>query len=191
MGSYAENKKGNKEMKKLMIVAAVAAMAFGAQANLAKWGVNANDLAYKDGTTAYVMLAAAYNALDFESETLVADIKSAASGANGAAYEVTWNDVSEVYQTGSKTLKSDNVVIGNNTFYAILLNSDESMYFDAGSAVVAGVADNGSPKATTLKIGNAAASSSAWTATSAVPEPTSGLLLLLGVAGLALKRKRA
>ena len=36
---------------------------------------------------------------------------------------------------------------------------------------------------------------SSWTFTSAnysaVPEPTSGLLLLLGVAGLALKRKRA
>ena len=30
-----------------------------------------------------------------------------------------------------------------------------------------------------------------WTAVNAVPEPTSGLLLLLGVAGLALKRKRA
>ena len=34
------------------------------------------------------------------------------------------------------------------------------------------------------------ASAGAWTAT-AVPEPTSGLLLLLGMAGLALKRKRA
>ena len=33
-------------------------------------------------------------------------------------------------------------------------------------------------------------SAGAWT-TAAVPEPTSGLLLLLGVAGLALKRKRA
>ncbi len=30
-----------------------------------------------------------------------------------------------------------------------------------------------------------------WTKASAVPEPTSGLLLLLGIAGLALKRKRA
>ena len=34
----------------------------------------------------------------------------------------------------------------------------------------------------------AAASAATWTA---VPEPTSGLLLVLGVAGLALRRKRA
>lgn len=30
-----------------------------------------------------------------------------------------------------------------------------------------------------------------WSTMSAVPEPTSGLLLLLGMAGLALRRKRA
>ncbi len=30
-----------------------------------------------------------------------------------------------------------------------------------------------------------------WTNVTSVPEPTSGLLLLLGMAGLALKRKRA
>ena len=32
---------------------------------------------------------------------------------------------------------------------------------------------------------------SSWTATAAVPEPTSGLLMLLGMAGLALRRRRA
>ena len=30
-----------------------------------------------------------------------------------------------------------------------------------------------------------------WVSTSPVPEPTSGLLMLLGLAGLTLKRKRA
>ena len=37
----------------------------------------------------------------------------------------------------------------------------------------------------------AAYSSAGWYSTAAVPEPTSGLLLLMGVAGLALCRKRA
>ena len=35
------------------------------------------------------------------------------------------------------------------------------------------------------------ASQGTWMATTSVPEPTSGLLLLLGMAGLALKRKQA
>ena len=34
-------------------------------------------------------------------------------------------------------------------------------------------------------------SPTSWTVTGAVPEPTSGLLMLLGVAGLALRRRRA
>lgn len=35
------------------------------------------------------------------------------------------------------------------------------------------------------------ANAGTWQSTSSVPEPTSGLLMLLGVAGIALKRKRA
>ena len=44
---------------------------------------------------------------------------------------------------------------------------------------------------TTLKDIETTGSSAGWYMTKAVPEPTSGLLLLLGVAGLALRRKRA
>ena len=56
----------------------------------------------------------------------------------------------------------------------------------AGSPVSAGF---GSMAGTTAAANKSLNSS--WTATAAVPEPTSGLLLLLGMAGLALKRKRA
>ena len=39
--------------------------------------------------------------------------------------------------------------------------------------------------------GGSGSAISGWTAVAAVPEPTSGLLLLLGMAGLALRRKQA
>ena len=44
---------------------------------------------------------------------------------------------------------------------------------------------------TTLKALDVTGTGAGWYMTAAAPEPTSGLLLLLGVAGLALKRKRA
>ena len=44
---------------------------------------------------------------------------------------------------------------------------------------------------TTLKGITETGTGAGWYMTAAAPEPTSGLLLLLGVAGLALKRKRA
>ena len=43
----------------------------------------------------------------------------------------------------------------------------------------------------TIAFGNMATTTQAAGAWTAVPEPTSGLLMLLGMAGLALKRKRA
>ena len=43
----------------------------------------------------------------------------------------------------------------------------------------------------TVGFGNMATATQAAGAWAAVPEPTSGLLMLLGMAGLALKRKRA
>lgn len=39
--------------------------------------------------------------------------------------------------------------------------------------------------------GSTGSAATVWTETAAIPEPTSGLLLLLGMAGLALRRRRA
>ena len=81
-------------------------------------------------------------------------------------------------------------------YYAVLFNSkgttSASAYdYYATSSVLTGDPTLVSP-ATPLKLtwANTVAAPT-WTATQAAPEPTSGLLLLLGMAGLALKRKRA
>ena len=78
-----------------------------------------------------------------------------------------------------------------NAFAVIFNNSD---YAKADHAYVTPLATDktgGEGQAATLKFtGEDSWDPSLWTAT-AVPEPTSGLLLLLGVAGLALRRRRA
>ena len=77
-------------------------------------------------------------------------------------------------------------------FYAVVFNAD-SIADATAYMVVGGSEADGSLKlsfgtATANQTATLNASSATWTA---IPEPTSGLLLLLGMAGLALKRKRA
>lgn len=77
------------------------------------------------------------------------------------------------------------------SYYIELLNdptvvgkSAEISYSDATNYILASISQTDSPS-------SAAAWAPNFTATSAVPEPTSGMLLLFGLAGLALRRKRA
>ena len=87
---------------------------------------------------------------------------------------------------------------GKMSVYYVVLNADESMvYLSAAQSKAAdlsgGQVDYSIATATSKilrdKVGTTAYSNAGWY--SAAPEPTSGLLLLLGMAGLALKRKRA
>ena len=78
--------------------------------------------------------------------------------------------------------------------FKLVLRTDDNKYeivYEGTSsyAKVAGVVGENTKNYETFKTSIEYAAS-AWKST-AVPEPTSGLLLLIGVAGLALKRKRA
>ena len=76
--------------------------------------------------------------------------------------------------------------------YTDATDADKIWYqFSSATATASGSDDNTVP-AIAAAFATSAFSASGWTsATAAVPEPTSGILMLLGMAGLALRRRRA
>ena len=183
-------------MKKLLVLAAVSAMAFGAQAAYefsTCWfpAVNA-DSNPEDANAQYYQgyiincsgdVAAA---LAYVQQQGVAGIQEVALAK--LCDEGTWMDFREQYVKASATPSSLDIKLEET--YAVL-------FYDSGAGVSEFLVMGAQEPASWLgSITFNDFISSGWQTYGAptpgpVPEPTSGLLLLLGVAGLALKRKRA
>ena len=117
-----------------------------------------------------------------------------ASGTGKSATSKTYisNKVGTTTSGASATALADTIVAEGgtlNVYYVILDTSkDPSEYYASSKTALTGRSATGT--AIQTGFGSVANSAVTWTATS-VPEPTSGLLMLLGIAGLALKRRRA
>ena len=186
-------------MKKLIIAACAVAFAAGVQAASVTWGTSG---AFYDtaggpdwptvaaGTTAYFVFVNSYAQADLVADfaagsvdtAKLAAIKSGTVGADGTVADVT----------GSSTALS-----GSQAAYVVILKDAENMFI---SDSVTKTIDELSGSTYTFEesqtgdiwaLNGAASAGYVGAGWYNVPEPTSGLLMLLGMAGLALRRKRA
>ena len=170
-------------MKKLMIAAAIVCAAVISQASSFDWTYYTGS--EDDGLTVYVIPTAA--------GTTFANAEALIAASIGSDVVVEDFDP-DYYASGSAS--SDTYITGGkgtgvaNAYFAIVNEAGDQFKMteavDYGEYVYDPSAQESSP-------GAAEVFSSDFGSYQAfdVPEPTSGLLLLLGVAGLALKRKRA
>ena len=185
-------------MKKLIIAAAVVCTAVFAHAAAANWKASAKDMCNGTGSdTAYFSgTAYIFDAGVTSQSALFAILEGGTSiGSSTAGYVSSAVFDADGY-FGNLNFSNGEQGGGTYTYYFVVVDGDNA-YFSNEKAVVA----NGNATAKAITFGSQSGSSAlpavgfqgagAWSSTAAVPEPTSGLLMLLGMAGLALRRRRA
>ena len=190
-------------MKKLMIMLGAIACAIGVQAATVSWaltGVNSGD----SGVNGYAYVFSNKTGTYTSPEALKAAL---ASITTASAMQKFMDDNSLTALNAAVTGGSADVsgvdledsglpaATSGTRLFAVVFNTatitDDSAYYvttTSSGVKTPGASTTNNAKFTIASQASATSGSGAWTA---VPEPTSGLLLLLGMAGLALKRKRA
>lgn len=182
-------------MKKLIVTAIAIAMGFAVHAASYSWGmygyINNGDGAYGaiDDTTAYLFNADTLSQADmvaaFYAGTL--DLAGSAISSSDATVEgVAFTNPFD-YTGATSDWTAYFAVIQNDKLY--ISDVTTAQYSDVGTSDILFDDQDGPSNATFAD--NSAYAGAGWYAAGAVPEPTSGLLLLIGVAGLALRRKQA
>ena len=191
-------------MKKLMFMLAVAAV-FGAQAASIDWSIPAkgfNDQAGSGDFTKTVYLLQVNTTAGSSYQNLMAALSGGTLDGGISGFKASdWSAIvgSASTYSGSRMSRSYGKVDATATVSAVGDASYVYMVFDGDYYMVSSAAD-GTSYTSSPDDGQAvsfkASDAGAWTkyvpgGTSDVPEPTSGLLLLVGGAMLALRRRRA
>ena len=200
-------------MKKLMIVAAVALATVCANAATVSWaitGVTEDSTALTAGHT-YMFFADSAAAAQSQIAALAALEGSGVASLTAAMGSAVWNDTKKATAAGTFSIgtsaalgsytlptNGDLGLAGNTKYYAYAVIFDTESITDASNYIIAqgtvatvnGVSTKDSSTSQNAAFAFGSQASQTWYAVN-VPEPTSGLLMLLGMAGLALRRRRA
>lgn len=194
-------------MKKLLIIAAVAVASVAAQAATVSWsvtGLQDKTGAALSGGYAYVFTTKGDNATTVSALTTALAATTDVASFNTALSGFTYVSELSGAVTGGAQGVSDVLIsasglkpnTSNTKLFALIIDTatvtDATNWYitETSAGAKTGASDSalGSAAFDIADVGSHTAGN--WTAVAA-PEPTSGLLMLLGMAGLALRRRRA
>ena len=203
-------KKGKQKMKKLLVLASAAMLGFAANAGAYAWGIMEPDAEGPDGNTldtgtAFLFLGAIGQtgngdgtyALDFSGATYLTSVTAMddyglwgqtaySSSRTSDAFDENDDTPFAVLLIDNTSYNSGNIADYEGDYFLYNGASYELVDQDSGDSYATFFYEDDAVYSTDWKVAGAASADP-----DPMPEPTSGLLLLLGMAGLALKRKRA